>query len=197
MAASSTPEAILGQRNINLRMYTEIEKNWQFGWARIGSNFDKNLELLIDGGYGITFYREGNCTTITNRSTERCGRNITNGLAKIISANNGDILIEAKNGTISLNAKRIVLNASDITDGSICIAASGRCTMEGATCNIVCTNGSMIASGSLDFSSASTKIDGQLDAQVTTGTDELDTSFFGKILSGIKKFKKFFNSVCG
>lgn len=170
--------------------------------CRLHSNKQSNLRITTNGGGGIQFNESG-CHGLVapGGSVEQCSvpnPSQTGQLAKTICAENGDILIQAINGNLKLDAKNIYLTAHDMEGGRIILSSANGIRLEGGS-NISATG------ATLDFSSAGSVIRmgtcelgtyGEVSNQNTTGTDALDTTFLGKILKAIKDFKEYFKSKC-
>ena len=169
---------------------------------RIDSNDDILFSLITESNTGIKFYSTGDSIfTTDNTSSEVVGRNIPPNSdipAKIIHALNGDIVLDARQGDIVLRGMNIRIEGTDGLGGEITINSS-------KTVQIGAPNIKLQSDGNITMTSASsisagggfTESHGEITNEQTTGTDFLQASFFGKILSAIKKFKEFFNSICG
>jgi hypothetical protein len=169
---------------------------------RIDSNSDILFSLLNEDNTGISFFRNGDSLFITNNtSTEVVGLKVPPNSdipAKIIHAVNGDIVLDAKQGDIVLRGMNIRIEGVDGSGGEITINSSKTIQMDAPNVKVQ-SQGNITMSAASSFSAAggSNMIHGEITNEQTTGTDFLQSSFFGKILSAIKRFKDFFNSICG
>ena len=85
-----------------------------------------DFAVMTDEIQGIAFYKDGLQKLVTNgTSYETVGMKVDEGdFAKIISAPNGNILIEAKSGDIEIRARNIRLHATNDPDGEMTIKAT-------------------------------------------------------------------------
>ena len=85
-----------------------------------------DFSVMTDEIQGIAFYKDGLQKLVTNgTSYETVGMKVDEGdFAKIISAPNGNILIEAKAGDIEIRARNIRLHATNDPDGEMTIKAT-------------------------------------------------------------------------
>jgi hypothetical protein len=116
--------------------------------------------------------------------------------AKWVYAENGDIVLDARNGNIVLRAQNIQLHAVDALGGQITLDASKIVNISSPIFNATSDYAHLSCAANIDIVGGSSGIHGEFANENTKGTEETDTSFFGKILTGIKKFKKFFKSNC-
>lgn len=155
--------------------------------------------VTTDNDQGFIFYENGNYI-IRNKATsmELCGESITDDKtpAKTIDAANGDIHIRALNGTIILEAANIRLVGVDGKEGEITIQASKTVHLNAPTVGAQGTNITLAASQSASVAGSTTDITGHAQVTTSSGADKDSSSLLGKILDAIKKFKKFFSSVC-
>lgn len=168
---------------------------------RIDSNKDVYFGLSTDEHDGIRFFSDGrvvfNCSNIF---TEVVGRKVEphSGIpAKIIRAENGDIVLEALNGDIVLRGANIRTEAVDALDGEITLNASRIVQLSAPTINGQGDNITLAASNVISTAGGTNEQYADVSTEQATGTDIFKTSFFGKILSAIKKFEEFFKSTCG
>lgn len=169
---------------------------------RLDSDRDKLFSLLTEDNTGIQFFRNGDSLFITDKtSTEVVGKNIPPNSdipAKIIHAVNGDIVLDAKQGDIVLRGLNIRIEGIDGLGGEVTINSS-KTVQIGAPNVKVQSDGNVNMTAASSFSAAGGSLmsHGEYTNETTAGTDILQASFFGKILSAIKRFKDFFNSICG
>lgn len=168
---------------------------------RIDSSTDIHFGLITDAGSGIMFTKNGASLFTTDlTSTEVVGLNVEPGQkipAKIIRAMNGDIVLDAEDGNIILRGNNVQIHAVDALGGQIIIDSSKIIQMNSPIANYQGDKFNVAATNSIDLGGGSAAVHGEYSQENTTGTDEIKASFFGKILSAIKKFKNFFNSICG
>jgi hypothetical protein len=182
-----------------------IEYTQQKHKFRIDSSDKEKIDfsVLTDAGAGLTFESNGNTNFYTNNeSREIVGRKIqkppgTCIPAKLIQAKGGDIFLEAEQGDIYLRGRNIFIVAKDALGGEVVIDSNKIIQMNAPVVNTQAENVTTVASGTLNLGAGAITKNGEIINEDTTGTDEIKASFFGKILSGLKKFKKFFNSKCG
>jgi hypothetical protein len=155
--------------------------------------------VTTNNDQGIVFYENGNLL-IRNKATskELCGEKITDDKtpAKTIDAVNGDIHIRALNGTIILEAANIRLVGVGGGDGEITIQASKNVNLKAPTVGAQGTNITLAASQNLAAAGGTTDITGHAQVTTSSGTDKDSSSVLGQILDAIKRFKKFFSSLC-
>lgn len=169
---------------------------------RIDSSSTILFSLTLENNCGIFFASNGNSYfTTDNTSTEVVGRKLpadSDIPAKIIRAENGDIVLDAIQGDIVLRGLNIRIEGIDGLGGEVTINSSK--TIQIGSPNIKVQsdgNVTMTAASSMSNAGGFTESHGEITNEQTTGTDFIQASFFGKILSAIKKFKNFFNSICG
>lgn len=178
----------------------KVEHIFQLNKYRIDSNNDAHFCVSTDSNCGFQFTADGHSMLNANGySCERLGfiKDSTNPVAKYINAKYGDIVLHAENGKIILDAKNIELHATDPLGGQIVFNASKLIQLlapnvkaTGDYCTITGTSSVAIGGGTVESNAV-------ISNQTTSETDEFGSSFFGKILSGIKRFKKYFKSTCG
>jgi hypothetical protein len=157
------------------------------------------ISLSTPTKQGINMYKNGNCDFCINGTLkEVSGFNVQpGGAGRIINALNGDILIKATNGTITLEARNIRLKGVDGVEGEITLQASKNCTINAPTVSAQGTNISLAASSKVQIAgAAAASLVGGASATVDSGTDADNSSVMGKILKALEDFKKFFSSIC-
>ncbi len=168
---------------------------------RIDSNKDVYFALSTDGHDGIRFFSDGKTQlTCSNTFHEVLGRKIKpfgRIPAKVIDAENGDIILVARNGSIRLQAANVIIDAVDALDGEITLNASRTVQLSAPTINGQGDNITLAASNVISTAGGTNETYSEVSTEQATGTDFFKASFFGKILSAIKKFKAFFESKCG
>lgn len=163
------------------------------------ANGDVEICLSTPTKQGINMYKNGNCDFAINGTLkEVSGFNVKpGGAGRIINALNGDILIKADNGTITLQARNIRLVGVDGVEGEITLQASKNCTINAPTAGIQGTNISLAASSKVQIAgAAAASLVGGASATIDSGTDADSSSVMGKILKALEDFKKFFSSIC-
>ena len=184
----------------NLNDIAVILQKHQF---RIDSDYGDNTAfgLTTDYQQGFKFRVDGSCHLLAKWSSEVVGNNLpTNpnacNIAKSIRAENGDIVLNAINGDITLIGKNIRIIATDALGGQIVLDSTKIIQLTSPITNVQGDNIAMAASGELAMAGGTASMSSQISTELTQGTDEVKASFFGKILSGIRKFTKFFSSLC-
>ena len=169
---------------------------------RIDSTEDVPFSILLEGSNsGFLFEKSGNHLFSTDRtSTEVVGIKIAPNSdipAKMIRAVNGDIVLDALQGDIVLRGMNIRIEGVDGLGGEVTINSS-KIVQIGAPI-VRSQSEQFTATGTVSASIAggSAETFGEFSNESSIGTDFLQSSFFGKIFSAIKRFKKFFESVCG
>ena len=161
------------------------------------ANGDIELCLSTPTKQGINMYKNGNCDFAINGTLkEVSGFNVKSGHARIIEAVNGDIHILAKNGTITLEARNIRLKGVDGIEGEITIQASKKILTNAPTVTTQGTNITLAASQNASVAGSTTTVHGATPPDVSSGAETDNSSIMGQILDAIKRFKKFFNSIC-
>jgi hypothetical protein len=163
------------------------------------ANGDIELGLSTPTKQGINMYKNGNCDFAINGTLkEVSGFKVKNPdeFARIIDATNGSILIQALNGTITLKAKNIRLVGVDGTEGEITIQASKKILTNAPTVTTQGTNVTLAASQNASVAGSTTTVHGATPPDISSGAETDKSSLMGQILDAIKKFKKFFNSIC-
>ena len=163
------------------------------------ANGDIELGLSTPTKQGINMYKNGNCDFAINGTLkEVSGFKVKNPdeFARIIDATNGSILIQALNGTITLKAKNIRLVGVDGTEGEITLQASKKILTNAPTVTTQGTNVTLAASQNASVAGSSTTIHGATPPDVSSGAETDNSSIMGQILDAIKRFKKFFSSIC-
>ena len=163
------------------------------------ANGDIELGLSTPTKQGINMYKNGNCDFAINGTLkEVSGFKVKNPeeFARIIDAENGSILIQALNGTITLKAKNIRLVGIDGTEGEITLQASKTVHMDAPTVGAQGTNITLAASQNASVAGSTTTVHGATPPDISSGAETDNSSIMGQILDAIKRFKNFFNSIC-
>ena len=169
---------------------------------RIDSNSEILFSLITENDTGFIFASNGNSLFTTDKtSTEVVGRDIPANSdipAKMIRAINGDIVLDALQGDIVLRGKNIFIEGVDGLGGEIAINSSKTIQLGAPNIKVQSDgNITMVAASTISTAAGSIEKHGEYANEDTNGTDAIRSSFFGKILSGTKRFKKFFGSVSG
>ena len=173
----------------------------QKGYLRIDSNNQIPFGLLTDSGQGVVFQADGKSFFRTGTtSNEILGQKIQFGSnipAKFIHAENGNIVLNAPHGTVEINAANIKLTSTNPSGGQITIDSTGKIQITSPSTTVQGENITVAASQQASIAGGSTGINGEISTNVTTSTDTAKASFFGQILSNIRRFSNFFQSKCG
>lgn len=168
---------------------------------RIDSLKEYPFSLVTDKAQGLMFKDDGSCAFYTGKgSVEVLGKNIERGSrepAKLIQAENGDILLEAKGGDIVLRGANIRIEGNDALGGQVVIDSNKTLQLNAPTINGQGDNINLSGASTVSVGGGTAVVHGEMSSESTTGTDIVKASIFGKILSAIKKFSEFFSSICG
>lgn len=170
---------------------------------RIDSNEDILYGMLMDNNCGIFWDAEGNSRFTTDKtSLEVVGKKIKIGPneripAKWINAKNGDIVLDAENGNIVLRAANIQIVSNDPLGGAVTISSTKNVRIDSPITNVQGENFCVAAVMEASVTGGSLSNHGEYNNESTTGTDIIKASWYGKVLTAIKKFQKFFDSICG
>ena len=178
-----------------------VQTDWyrlEFG-TKSFQNGDIELGLSTPTKQGINFYKNGNCDFAINGTLKEVSG--INGkkaeeFSRIIDAANGSILIQALNGTITLKAANIRLVGVDGTGGEVTIQASKTVNTTAPTVSTQATNATIVGSQSASVAGSTAEVTGSAQVTVSSGAESDSSSLLGQILTAIKKFKKFFSSIC-
>lgn len=167
---------------------------------RIDSSDDVAFSLLMDNISGIKFKSNGDLDVTTDKTfKEVVGKKIeafSRVPAKITQAENGDIVLEAKTGSIYLRGLKVIIEGVDGLGGEVIINSSKNFQVDAPIVSIQSDKFTAASTISSSVAGGSIETLGQFANESATGTDEEKASFFGRILSAIKKFRKFFDSSC-
>lgn len=162
------------------------------------SHVQGNIELsmITNSDQGFSFYQNGNVNFRVHRTyKEVVGFDVTEKEpAKIINAINGNIEIIAPRGEIKLVAKNIRLVSEG--GGEVTINAHKIIQLTSPKCSVQGDDFSVATSKSVTVASGVIQQHGELGVRTTTGTDQMKTSFLGKILKVITDVENFFKSSC-
>ena len=138
------------------------------------ANGDIELALSTPTKQGINMYKNGNCDFAINGTLkEVSGFKVKNPeeFARIIDAENGSILIQALNGTITLKAKNIRLVGVDGTEGEITLQASKKILTNAPTVTTQGTNITLSAAQNASVAGSSTTIHGAKPPDISSGAE--------------------------
>ena len=154
--------------------------------ASTGGHGKSEFCLTTDKGQGLHFYQQGNCKLGANKSIEiRSGIDSKeNEFAIVISANNGDIKIEAVGGDLILEGKNVQVRAT-APDGEVSLYSnkvistqSPELQVESTKLRTRSTSDTLIAGGTVSLYSET--------GSVTTGSGQdaiVATSFWETIIN--------------
>jgi len=158
---------------------------------------DIDYAVFTDNGQGFEYTKEGLKIDVCNgTSLEISGfdeKSVQEGQpGKIIDAKNGDILIQALSGDITLKARNIRIVALDGA-GEVTINAGKQIhtnapitSIKGGMSNIVMSNSASVGAQSVDTA-------GNMQNSQSSGAEESEGSILSKLLSLAKKFQAFFD----
>lgn len=171
---------------------------WQqgFGYRLQGGNVEAGKEvsysMITDEGTGFSYYKTGDYWNINDRSSvDICGMKLNDKeVAKLIYAENGDIVLEAPGGQIQIKAKNIRLLAEDgsgeitLQAGKILEADAPTSRVKGTNVDITAVSGAQMIGSYVDSSAAVQQSNSSL-------TDITQGSLVGTILNALGNIKKF------
>lgn len=171
---------------------------WQqgFGYRLQGGNVEAGKEvsysMITDEGTGFSYYKTGDYWNINDRSSvEICGlKSNDKEVAKLIYAENGDIVLEAPGGQVQIKAKNIRLLAEDgggeitLQAGKILEADAPTSRVKGTNVDITAVSGAQMIGSYVDASAAVQQSNSSL-------TDITQGSLVGSILNALGNIKKF------
>lgn len=154
------------------------------------------LSMITNSDQGFAFYENGNVNfRVHGTYKEVVGFDVTKGQpAKIINAINGNIEIRAPRGQITLVAQNIRLVSEG--GGEVTISADKIIQLTSPKCSVQGDDFSVATSKSVTVTSGVIQRHGELGVRTTIGTDQMRTSFLGKILKVITDVENFFKSSC-
>lgn len=171
---------------------------WQqgFGYRLQGGNVEAGKEvsysMITDEGTGFAYYKTGDYWNINDRSSvERCGIKLNDKeVAKIIKADNGDIVFEAPGGQIVLKAKNIRIMAQD-GDGEITLQAGKILEADAPTSRVKGTNVDITAVSGAQMIGSYVDASAGVQQSSSSLTDITQGSLVGSILNALGNIKKF------
>ena len=152
-----------------------------------------DFSVMTDESQGIAFYTEGLPKLVTNgTSYETVGMKVDEGdFAKIISAPNGNILIEAKSGDLEIRARNIRLHATNDPDGEMTIKATKHIYTKAPIIDIDGNLTNVLGKKTLSMGGNFVDESGGVELSSGTQTDSKQGGFLGMILSFTSRFKDF------
>ena len=171
---------------------------WQQGFGyRIEGGFTEagkeiSYSMITDEGTGFRYYKTGDYWNINDRSSvERCGIRLNDKeVAKLIQADNGDIVLEAPNGQITLKAKNIRIMAED-GDGEITMQAGKILEADAPTSRVKGTNVDITAVSGAQVMGSYADITAGVQQSSSSLTDITQGSFVGAVLNVLGNIKKY------
>lgn len=171
---------------------------WQQGFGyRIEGGFTEagkeiSYSMITDEGTGFRYYKTGDYWSINDRSSiERCGIRLNDKeVAKLIQADNGDIVLEAPNGQITLKAKNIRIMAED-GDGEITMQAGKILEADAPTSRVKGTNVDIAAVSGAQVMGSYADITAGVQQSSSSLTDITQGSFVGAVLNVLGNIKKY------
>ena len=152
-----------------------------------------DFSVMTDEIQGIAFYKDGLQKLVTNgTSYETVGMKVDEGdFAKIISAPNGNILIEAKAGDIEIRARNIRLHATNDPDGEMTIKATKHIYTKAPIIDIDGNLTNVLGKKTLSMGGNFVDESGGVELSSGTQTDSKQGGFLGMVLSFTSRFKDF------
>ena len=152
-----------------------------------------DYSVMTDEIQGIAFYKDGLQKLVTNgTSYETVGMKVDGGdFAKIISAPNGNILIEAKAGDIEIRARNIRLHATNDPDGEMTIKATKHIYTKAPIIDIDGNLTNVLGKKTLSMGGNFVDESGGVELSSGTQTDSKQGGFLGMVLSFTSRFKDF------
>lgn len=151
-----------------------------------------DLTIYTDNRQGIGFYEDGLHRLVVNgTSYETCGNDLDEkDYAKIISASNGHIMLDAQDGDVILKGRNIRLEAWD-ADSEITLDSNKHVYITGSITNIRGTNINVLATKDLTLGANFIELTGGVGVEAGTQSDMFQGNFLGKIFKWLDKFGDF------
>ena len=148
--------------------------------------------VFTDIGQGFEYTQEGNkFDTCRKTSYEAVGRDTNEGEpAKIIKAENGDVIIEALGGDIVLRARNIRIVAMD-GSGEVTINSAKQVSIQAPIQNLKGTNLNTVMTNNISMGALAVDSTGVMQNTQNTGSEEQQSSILSQLLGVVQKFKKF------
>jgi hypothetical protein len=157
-----------------------------------------SYSVITDEATGFTYYQDGDKSDIAlKNSTEVCGLNSQEGEpAKVIQAKNGDIVLEAPNGQITLKAKSIRI-MGEAGDGEVTIQAGKIVEMDAPASRVRGTNIDIAATSSTSLLGNYVESAAGVQQSSASLVDIFQGSFIGQLLNSLGNLKKFLKIIGG
>ena len=152
-----------------------------------------DYSVMTDEVQGIAFYKDGLQKLVVNGcSYETVGLKVDQGdMAKIISADYGNILIEAQDGDIELRARNIRLHATNDADGEMTIKATKHIYAKSPIIDLDGNLTNVLGKKTLSMGGNFVDQSGGVELSSGTQTDSKQGGFLGMVLSFTSRFKDF------
>ena len=169
-----------------------------YGGPTVGHGIAE-YSLTTDTKQGIQIYKQGNMKIGSNKSIEirTTTKPKDKDAAITLSAQCGNIVIEAKNGDVVLMGKNVQIESTDAS-GIVSIKSKKTIKLDAPRVDIEGTTVSVLASSEAKIVAGSTTIHGELSMEMSEGHEAiLNGSLLSIIINGLEDIKKFFKSPCG
>jgi len=154
--------------------------------------------VYTDYGQGFQYTQEGNkFDHCWKTSYELCGEDVQeNEPAKIIRADNGNILIEALNGEVVIRAKNIRLVAQD-GSGEVTITSAKHFSVNAPVQNFKGSVSNTVMSNSVSTGALAVDSRGEIQNSATSGSEDTEGSLLTQLLKISQKFKDWISKCTG
>ena len=151
-----------------------------------------DLSMYTDEGQGWAYYKDGMHKQVCNgTSYDLSGDRLDEGdYAKIISASNGHIMLDAQDGDIILKGRNIRLRATD-ADAEITLQSNKHISLDASITNIKGTMINVLATKDLTLGANFIELTGGVGVEAGTQSDMFQGNFLGKIFKWLDKFGDF------
>jgi len=155
-----------------------------------------DLSMYTDEGQGWSFYKDGyHKQVVMGTSYDLSGVRLENKgpvnvYAKIITASQGHILLDAKDGDVILKGHNVRLEATG-GDGEITLKSTKFIQLDGSVLNFRGTNINVLATNNISMGGNFIELSGGVGVEAGTQTDIFQAPFFGSIMKFLDKFKDF------
>jgi hypothetical protein len=152
-----------------------------------------DFAIFTDNAQGFQYTTDGNKLDHCNKTSEEVVGTECKAKepAKVIRAENGDIIIEALAGDIVFRGMNIRIEAKDGV-GEVTINSPKQISLKAPIINQKGGNINTVASNSASVAGQAVDTVGNLQNSQASAVDECQTSLLGKLLGVLKKFKQFF-----
>jgi len=157
-----------------------------------------SYSVITDEATGFTYYQDGDKSDVVlKNSIEVCGLNSQAAEpAKSIIAKNGDIVLEAPNGQITLKAKSIRI-MGEAGDGEVTIQAGKIVEMDAPASRVRGTNIDIAATNSTSLLGNYVESAAGVQQSSASLVDIFQGSFIGQLLNSLGNLKKFLKIIGG